>query len=279
MSEPTGDVAEALETRKARLRERLEAWLDAVLAEEEPPAGTAPEFLALLEAGGDAGEAEAGGSDLYALWEAATALGQEVRLQGRAFKQLAEAVSPLVERQGAVLDAHDEAVSEASRVASQALAARTQREQEAVREAATVARREALEALLDTRDRMARATAQARPLLAQAQAGLARGGLLRLLRPHPSTAHTLEAAAALEEGCRLALARLDEVLERLGVREIDCVGEPFDPGRMAAVNVAEAAVDEGTVLEVYRNGYDCGGAVVRLAQVKVARPGAARRQA
>ena len=274
----------ALEARKARLRERFAAWLDETLAAEEPPAGLAPELLARIE-GGDDPEDEAPG--LYGLFAAMTGLTQEVRLQGRAFKRLEEAVGPLVERQAQVLEAHGDAIAEASRLAEQAMAARTEREREAVRQAVAAAGRDALLALIDTRERLTRAGSQARPLIEQARSALARPRLLGVreeaalrfvpLPPHPATGRTLDAVAALEVGCRLALDRLAEVLDRTGVRELDCLGRPFDPRRMAAVEVKEAdAAEDGTVLEVFRPGYECGGVLVRPAQVSVARRGAGR---
>jgi molecular chaperone GrpE len=248
-----------LETEKARLRERFETWLAALEPESFPASVDASLFAS-------ADEAESG-SDLYSLWEAVTTLSQEVRLQGRAFKQLGDGLTPLVERQTAVLGAHAEALAEARRLGAQAAAARSQREQQAQIDA----RRDALEALLDTRDRLSRAAAQAGPILADARSALA-PRWLGLLPVHPTTARTLEAASALEEGARLALARVDEAMDRLGVRPISGVGEPFDPERMEAVEVAQRSdVAEGSVLEVYRSGYQCAGVVLRTAQVKVAR--------
>ena len=66
--------------------------------------------------------------------------------------------------------------------------------------------------------------------------------------------------------------RLDEVLAQFDVRKIVCQGEPFDPGSMHAVDVEETEqAAEGTVVEVYRAGYEWKGEVYRPAQVKVAR--------
>jgi molecular chaperone GrpE (heat shock protein) len=47
----------------------------------------------------------------------------------------------------------------------------------------------------------------------------------------------------------------------------------FDPRRMNAIESEEsAAVPGGTVLEVYRSGYEWNGEIFRTAQVKVSRP-------
>jgi molecular chaperone GrpE len=78
--------------------------------------------------------------------------------------------------------------------------------------------------------------------------------------------------AALTKGYELSLDRLEESLDRLGVGQIDCEHLPFDPDRMKAVDVADTTdVPSGTVLEVYRAGYEWHGQVYRLAEVKVAR--------
>jgi len=66
--------------------------------------------------------------------------------------------------------------------------------------------------------------------------------------------------------------RRDEALARLGVVEIACRDQRFDPHHMQAVDVAEqAGVADESVLAVYRRGYTWRGAVLRPAHVKVAR--------
>lgn len=67
---------------------RFEEWLDAALAREEPPQGIPPEILN----GEDSGVASAP-IDLYTMWAAITALTQEVKLQGRSFKQLSDTLA------------------------------------------------------------------------------------------------------------------------------------------------------------------------------------------
>ena len=66
------------------------------------------------------------------------------------------------------------------------------------------------------------------------------------------------------------IERLDHALEECNAHEIPCQGEIFDPKRMNAIDRQESqAVPEGTVLEVYRSGYEWNGEVFRPAQVKV----------
>jgi molecular chaperone GrpE len=84
--------------------------------------------------------------------------------------------------------------------------------------------------------------------------------------------HALEVVDALEEGYRLSLESVDAVLDRLELRPIECEGLPFDPRLMRAVDIEETDdAEEGTVLSVYRTGYEWNGEVHRPAQVRVAR--------
>jgi molecular chaperone GrpE len=65
--------------------------------------------------------------------------------------------------------------------------------------------------------------------------------------------------------------RLDQAIEDSSAREIPCQGSMFDPRRMNAIDKEESVtLPEGTVLEVYRSGYEWNGEVFRPAQVKVA---------
>lgn len=84
--------------------------------------------------------------------------------------------------------------------------------------------------------------------------------------------HALDVVDAMEQGYRLTLKSLDELLAQFEVRAIECKGAAFDPRSMSAVDVEETlAADEGTVLTVYRTGYEMNGSVYRPAQVRVAR--------
>ena len=100
---------------------------------------------------------------------ALTALTQEVKLQGRAFKQLGEAVAPVAELAPAL----------------PGLLA------EARRQAGERSRGEVLDALLDLRDRLARGSGAAR----RSAAALGRGWLAARL-----TRRARETVAALQEG-------------------------------------------------------------------------------
>jgi molecular chaperone GrpE (heat shock protein) len=77
---------------------------------------------------------------------------------------------------------------------------------------------------------------------------------------------------ALEEGYRLSLGYLDDLLFQFQVQPIECEGRQFDPRRMNAVDVEETdQAEEGTVVSVYRTGYEWNGELFRPAQVRVAR--------
>jgi molecular chaperone GrpE len=230
-------------TREEILR-RFEAWLDGVLAAEEPPQGITAELLSSLAT--ETGISTDGRCDLYSLWAAVTALTQEIRLQGRSFKQLNEALAPLAD------------------LAPQLPAMQ--------REAQERARREMLDVLLDLRDRLGRGLEAARVSQAKMRESLESGWSARVLARHKALRQAFEAVAALQQGCALSLDRLNEVLAQFDVREIVCQGQPFDPNSMHAVDVVETErAAEGTVVEVYRAGYEWKGEVYRPAQVKVAR--------
>ncbi len=84
------------EALRILILQRFTEWLDDVLAEEKPLEGVAAELLAELYDGKepDATDPGAGANDLHSTWSAMTALTQEIKLQGRAFKQLSEKMAP-----------------------------------------------------------------------------------------------------------------------------------------------------------------------------------------
>ena len=233
---------------------RFEAWLDEVLQREEPPEGIAAELLAALES--EDGQLPGAGSDLYSMQASVTALTQEVKLQSRSYKQLNETLAPVAElgpKVDALLAGYSDVVAELRR------------------DAESRARAEILDALLDMRDRFARgltsfqaATPNEQPRRSWLAKFFSRGDRI--------DESAQDATAALEKGYTLSLDRLDEILGQFHVSEISCAGLEFDPASMNAVDTEETeSVPEGTVLEVYRAGYEWNGEVYRIAQVKVAR--------
>jgi molecular chaperone GrpE len=208
---------------RGEILRRFEQYLDSALADEAPLAGIPPEILEGESAGENAP------ADWYTMWSAVTALTQEVKLQGRAFKQMTETLQAEAERRS---------------------------------------RKESLNGLLEIRERLQRGleAVQSRPTLEPVFWDRVFKDRWREVQ------HALEVVSALEEGCRLSLGYLDDLLFQFQVRPIDCKGRKFDPRRMNAVDVEETDMaEEGTVLSVYRAGYEWNGELFRPAQVRVAR--------
>jgi molecular chaperone GrpE len=208
---------------RSEILRRFEQYLDAAMSEEGPPAGIPVDILE------GPSEAETSPMDWYTMWAAVTALTQEVRLQGRAFKQMGETLSADAERRS---------------------------------------RKESLNGLLEMRERLQRGleAVSGRPVLQPVLWD-------RIFRERwRQVQHALEVVEALEEGYRLSLGYLDDLLFQFQVRPIDCQGRKFDPRRMNAVDVEETEdAEEGTVVSVYRMGYEWNGELFRPAQVRVAR--------
>ncbi len=75
----------------------------------------------------------------------------------------------------------------------------------------------------------------------------------------------------LAEGLALILKSFDEGLAKLGIEEIQALGQTFDPERHYAVmHIEDEAYGESEVVEVLQKGYIKGDKVIRYAVVKVA---------
>ncbi len=231
---------------------RFETLLDSALAAEAAPAGIDEEILSAVIEGGAGNDQRR--CDSYALWAAMTALTQEIKLQGRAFQEL-----------NLTLAAQTEKVSEELR------ALYAERERSLQREAERRCRREILSALIDLRDRLGRGRESVRER-EMGIAAAARAGWWQRVLAKPAADPAVEAVQALVRGYELGIERLDQTLDEFNAREIRCQGESFDPRRMNAIESEESATAApGTVLEVYRSGYEWNGEVFRPAQVKVSR--------
>lgn len=216
--------------RESILR-RFAHCLDEALMCEDAPQGIPAELL-------DEPTAPPEG-DLYAVQAALTALTQEVKLQGRSFKNLSETLAPIA----AMAPALESAAGQAE----------------------WQARSEVLDLLLDLRDRLLRGEETART----AAAALVQPRRWWQRKESPSYR---DVVAALREGYALTLGRLEEALVNYGVSEIECTGSPFDATVMHATGIEETVmVDEGTVVAVLRRGYEWNGEVYRPADVRVAR--------
>jgi molecular chaperone GrpE len=81
--------------------------------------------------------------------------------------------------------------------------------------------------------------------------------------------------AAWQEGLRMTVRRLDQVLLDRGVVAAHLVGQPFDPRRARVIATApDSSVAEGTVIEEVRTGFLWEDQVLRTAEVIVSKGGA-----
>ena len=73
------------------------------------------------------------------------------------------------------------------------------------------------------------------------------------------------------QGMEMICRQFMTVLEKLGVQQIEALGQPFDPARHNAVmHVEDESAGENTVVEVFQQGYTMDDKVLRFAMVKVA---------
>ena len=69
----------------------------------------------------------------------------------------------------------------------------------------------------------------------------------------------------------MTMNQLKTVLEKLGITEIEALGQPFDPAlHNAVMHIEDENFGENTVAEVFQAGFRLGDKVVRFAMVKVA---------
>jgi molecular chaperone GrpE len=75
---------------------------------------------------------------------------------------------------------------------------------------------------------------------------------------------------SLQQGLRMLLWQLNELLSQQGLTPVATVGEPFNPYVHEAVEqVSSDEHPEGTVVEEVRKGYKLGDETIRPARVKV----------
>ena len=91
-------------------------------------------------------------------------------------------------------------------------------------------------------------------------------------RTRPALEKLAQQLAGVADGYALSLRRVERALTQAGVEPISAEGRPFDPELMEVVEaVAADGRPSGTVVEEVRRGYRWNGALLRFAQVKVAR--------
>lgn len=79
--------------------------------------------------------------------------------------------------------------------------------------------------------------------------------------------------ANFKKGVEMIFRQYTAILEKLGVKEIDAEGKPFDPNFHNAVSqITDENLGENTVAAVLQKGYIMGNKVIRHAMVTVANP-------
>jgi len=76
---------------------------------------------------------------------------------------------------------------------------------------------------------------------------------------------------AYKKGVEMIMTQFCTTLEKMGVTEIKCLGEKFDPTMHNAVmHVDDEEKGENEIVEVFQKGFKLGDKVIRFAMVKVA---------
>ena len=76
---------------------------------------------------------------------------------------------------------------------------------------------------------------------------------------------------AYRKGVEMTMNQFREILEKMGVKEIEAVGQPFDPAKHNAVmHIEDPELGEGIVAEEFEKGFLLGDKVIRFSMVKVA---------
>ncbi len=83
------------------------------------------------------------------------------------------------------------------------------------------------------------------------------------------------ATKAIVEGVQLVLRQFQSAFERLDIKPIEAMGQPFDPNLHEAISQQESDLAPGTVVQVLQRGYRAGDRLLRPALVVVAKAKAA----
>jgi len=77
---------------------------------------------------------------------------------------------------------------------------------------------------------------------------------------------------ALRSGVELTLKQLTAAFDKNSVREINPLGEKFDPYRHQSINSVESDAEPNTVVSVLQKGYSLNDRILRPALVSIAKP-------
>ncbi len=76
---------------------------------------------------------------------------------------------------------------------------------------------------------------------------------------------------AYKKGVEMIMAQFRATMDKLGVKEMDCLGKAFDPAfHNAVMHVEDAEKGDNEIVEVFQQGFMLGEKVIRFAMVKVA---------
>ena len=96
--------------------------------------------------------------------------------------------------------------------------------------------------------------------------------ILPILDNFERALESAEEKDAFYEGVKMIYEQFIKVLNKNGLKEIQCLGECFDPNLHHAVFMEECEnSEEGTILEVFQKGYLLNDKVIRPSMVKVAK--------
>ena len=76
---------------------------------------------------------------------------------------------------------------------------------------------------------------------------------------------------ALRSGVELTLKQLTNAFEKFSIKEINPLGEKFDPHKHQGIGVVEVDADPNTVVSVLQKGYGLNDRVIRPALVTIAK--------
>ena len=83
---------------------------------------------------------------------------------------------------------------------------------------------------------------------------------------------TPETISLYKEGIDLTAIELKKMLEKFGVKEIDCISEQFDPSVHEALGSEETdSLAPGYIIRAFKRGYKLYDKIIRPAQVIVAK--------
>lgn len=98
--------------------------------------------------------------------------------------------------------------------------------------------------------------------------------ILKILPIYDNLVRALNAEcsdAAFYKGVEMTMTQLKAIFDKLGVAEIEAVGQKFDPTlHNAVMHIEDENYSEGEIVEEFEKGFKFGDKVIRFSMVKVA---------